>query len=1380
TATNSAGTGSASSASNSVTPKASQTITFSNPGAQNFGTTPTLSATATSTLAVSFSSTTTGVCTITSGGALTFVTAGTCSIDADQAGNGSYLAAATVNRSFSVLPVVPGAPTIGTATAGDTQASVSFSAPASNGGSAITGYTVTSSPGGITGSGASSPITVTGLTNGVAYTFTVTATNSAGTGSASSASNSVTPATVPGAPVIGAPTAGNGEATINFSAPSTGGSAITGYTATSNPGSFTGTGASSPITVTGLSNGTSYSFTVTATNAIGTGSPSASSSSVIPATVPGAPTIGIATAGNTQASVAFSGPSSNGGRIITGYTVTSTPGGITGSGASSPITVTGLTNGTAYTFIVNATNSVGSGSASAASNSVTPAALPGAPTIGSATAGDTEAAVTFTAPASNGGSAITSYTVTSSPGGQIATGASSPITVTGLSNGTAYTFTVKASNSAGTGIASAASNSVTPKASQTITFANPGAKSFAATPTLTATASSALAVAFTSSTTGVCTITSAGALTFVTTGSCTINANQAGNGSFLSATQVSQSFTVTAVVPRAPTIGAAVAGNGQATISFTAPAYTGGSAITGYTVTSTPGGLTATGSASPITVTGLTNGTAYTFTAVATNSAGSSAASAASNSVTPASGLAITAPADVTVDAVGLFTPVTIGTATVADSNLTPRVTLVNGVAVTAKPTHFRPGANVVTWSVTDGAGKSGTAIQKVNVTPLVNFSKSQVSAEGATVSFNVILNGAAVSYPVTVPYTVAGTASTDGSDHNLVAGNVTINSPGLETSVNVQLVNDGAGEGTESLVITMGTPTNAVVGLVRTHTIEIHEGNVAPTVGLSAAQGSGATRIIGQSSGMVTVTATVTVPNVGDTHSYNWSSTDNALVDTNGVASTFTFDASGLAPGMYTLKVAVSDGAASGNAELLIKVEATLPVLTAVDSDGDGVNDDVEGYGDSDGDGIPNYLDNSAEARNVMQEKQAVASQYLMETEPGLSISLGRVAMQAGGNRTGVSDSDVYNYGHDGAGAVQDEGYTYNNGLFDFNVTELPLMGQQIKVVLAQFEAIPANAVYRKLMTTGWQTFVVNANNSIASAAGSAGYCPPPGDSAYTSGLTEGHWCVQLTIEDGGPNDADGIADMSIKDPGGVTQPSSQPITIAITGSGGGGAMSCWLLLLLAGGLLIRSQSRYVLMLPLLLMGTTAQAESSLRPGYAGLNYLSVSSRERGADFERDLTALGLTASVTQTDLSRSGWSPYIGYQMDELLAIELGYVDLGRVTTTISGVTSDLNGYLNAASGVYPTTASGWTFNFVMRKKLYEHLNGLIKFGALIWQADYTLTTATASRKFSDDGMDINFGIGVEMNITPQLPLRLGWNRYRFTDINVDAMELGMAYRF
>ncbi|SFN92735.1 Putative Ig domain-containing protein, partial [Thioclava dalianensis] len=289
TATNSAGTGAASSASNSVTPIGDQTITFANPGAQGFGTTPTLTATASSGLSVSFSSSTTAVCTITSGGSLTFLSTGTCSIDADQAGNSAFNPAPTVSQSFAVNAGAPSAPTIGSATAGDASASVSFAAPASTGGSAITGYTVTSSPGGLTGTGTASPITVSGLTNGTAYTFSVTATNSAGTGAASAASNSVTP--------IGVPSVGAVSATVPYNASATAiplaitGSSVTSINVVSGPshGTVQISGITLSYTPATSFNGTD-SFTYTATNASGTSSAASVSVTVSAPTITVSPT----------------------------------------------------------------------------------------------------------------------------------------------------------------------------------------------------------------------------------------------------------------------------------------------------------------------------------------------------------------------------------------------------------------------------------------------------------------------------------------------------------------------------------------------------------------------------------------------------------------------------------------------------------------------------------------------------------------------------------------------------------------------------------------------------------------------------------------------------------------------------------------------------------------------------------------------------------------------------------------------------------------------------------------------------------------------------------------------------------------------------------
>ena len=129
-------------------------------------------------------------------------------------------------------------------------------------------------------------------------------------------------------------------------------------------------------------------------------------------------------------------------------------------------TVTGLANNTAYTFAVAAINGVGTGTASAQSNSVTTATTPGAPTIGTASkASNTSANVSWTAPASNGGSAVTGYVVTPYIGGTAQTAetfntTATTDTVTGLTNGQTYTFKVAAINAVGTGTQSAASASV--------------------------------------------------------------------------------------------------------------------------------------------------------------------------------------------------------------------------------------------------------------------------------------------------------------------------------------------------------------------------------------------------------------------------------------------------------------------------------------------------------------------------------------------------------------------------------------------------------------------------------------------------------------------------------------------------------------------------------------------------------------------------------------------------------------------------------------------------------------------------------------------------------------------------------------------------------
>ncbi|MCO4093831.1 MAG: hypothetical protein HEQ37_06450 [Acidovorax sp.] len=197
TATKAADTNYAAATSAGITVTVSQAtqatlVAVSTPSTVAFGGTTTLSTTGGSgTGAVTYASTNAN-CTI-SGTTLTAAAVGTCTVTATKAADSNY-AVATATVNISVAATVPGAPTIGTAIAGDTQASVAFTAPANIGGSPITSYIVTVIPPDVAPvTGASSPIVVTGLTNGQAYAFRVTAENVAGVGPASAASNSITP-----------------------------------------------------------------------------------------------------------------------------------------------------------------------------------------------------------------------------------------------------------------------------------------------------------------------------------------------------------------------------------------------------------------------------------------------------------------------------------------------------------------------------------------------------------------------------------------------------------------------------------------------------------------------------------------------------------------------------------------------------------------------------------------------------------------------------------------------------------------------------------------------------------------------------------------------------------------------------------------------------------------------------------------------------------------------------------------------------------------------------------------------------------------------------------------------------------------------------------
>ncbi|MEI8160490.1 MAG: fibronectin type III domain-containing protein, partial [Actinomycetes bacterium] len=485
----------------------------------------------------------------------------------------------------------------------------------------------------------------------------------AGTGSYSAQSSpGVAPRSVPEAPTLIVGTVGNAQVALTWTALANNGDAISDYTIQSCLGvtctAFAHTpSADTSITVNNLINGSAYTFQIAAKNAAGT-SVAAVSSSYIPRTVPTAPLSVLGTVGSQQVALSWTVPSSNGGNAISDYTVQSCTGGDCttfndGTSTGTSATVTGLTNGTAYTFRVSAKNAAGDSPYSIASLLITPRTIPDAPTGVTATADNTGGIdVSWTAPTNNGGAAITDYTLQSclvdcTTVTRVASTATS-VKVSGLIKGTAYTFQVAAVNAAGTGLYSAKSAAATPRAvaaTPTGLTGTVGDRQVALTWIAPANNGAAIinyvvqSCVGSSCSTFVHSESAATAMTVTglvngTAYTFTVAAiNIAGTGG-----AVTSAAYTPRTVPDAPTGVRAVADNtAGADISWTAPEFNGGSAITDYVVeykSGTEDYVAFTHSASPNTslkVTGLTKGAVYTFRVAAKNIAGQGAYSAISD-----------------------------------------------------------------------------------------------------------------------------------------------------------------------------------------------------------------------------------------------------------------------------------------------------------------------------------------------------------------------------------------------------------------------------------------------------------------------------------------------------------------------------------------------------------------------------------------------------------------------------------------------------------------------------------------------------------------------------------------------------------------------------
>jgi len=714
----------------------------------------------------------------------------------------------------------PGVPTNLIASADNASATISFTPPTNTGGNVttvvngsiitspavITGYTATAYLGGVstglTASNASSPINFSGLTNGSTYTFTVYATNSAGSGDNSAPSGPVTPATTPGAPIIISAVAGDGSVVVSFNAPSdTGGSPISSYNLTVYDGAtevLEIAGNLPSITASGLTNGTTYSFIVQAVNGVGEGSAS-QTVTAMPSSTPTAPLNLVLTPGDGQITCIYSPPQSNGGLPISTYTVywsvsnTMDPSSNFSCNLTN-ITIEGLINATDYYFQVSASNADGAGPLTSITGPLAPInSNDAAPSNVVAITGNSVVNLEWDAPTSPAGT-FSSYTINpylsgGTPQPTITGLAATPLTYSFEAGvvGSSYYFTVTANSTGGSGPYTYTSpnsntavfatlpgspidiNTVSGNGTMTVNFTAPTNDGGSAVYNYIATTyySGGASTGFTETNTSSpiifnlldCLSLSAGIEYFF--GVAAINI--AGTG--VADVYVPGTYYT---ISDPPTNVQASAGNASANVSWDAPVITGGTPILNYTVyaTDTTTSLITNNEfdLSPANYPGLTNGTSYTFQVQANNIAGGSNYSTPSNAVTPVA--PPDAPTNIVISPDDSYVDITFDTVTGATSytaNLYSSPTQATGISMngSSSPIPFTDLTNGTSYWFTIQANNSGGSSPESSVQgPVTPYSAPDpplnvmgVAGNGqATVSFEPSPNDG--GYPV-VYYTV-------------------------------------------------------------------------------------------------------------------------------------------------------------------------------------------------------------------------------------------------------------------------------------------------------------------------------------------------------------------------------------------------------------------------------------------------------------------------------------------------------------------------------------------------------------------------------------------------------------------------------------------------
>ncbi|WP_025819789.1 M4 family metallopeptidase [Shewanella marina] len=482
----------------------------------------------------------------------------------------------------------------------------------------------------------------------------------------------------------------------------------------------------------------------------------------------------------------------------------------------------------------------------------------------------------------------------------------------------------------------------------------------------------------------------------------------------------------------------------------------------------------------------------------------------------------------VQIDAAGFYTNVSEHLNVIAFD-------LVDGeVSVTLQgPQKYSSGAHQVSVMAADTAGNQATYLVNVEILPQLSIVEQSFAEPGEYAQVAILLSGKAAQYPVVVDYQVHGLSQ-------LVTGSVQINEG--QSGAIWFVVDDGANASTE-VTAELVYSTNSGLSEQRQAKVNIIDYNLAPDLGIELQQNQQTVSVVSATAGEVTLVTHIDDINASDLHQVSYQLSEQlqqAQVST--ISDGFIIDPSQLTAGTYQITVQVSEinthEKHTVNYVSQLVVVNDTPQLGNQDSDGDGVDDLLEGLADTDSDGIADYLDNdSHHARLPISDGDSP-----LQTLSHQKLRLGWLNLQTNGLSAATADlsletiAKLLPYQPAGGGASLLTTSTNNTMVVDAQITQVTPV---IDIVLVnQTTSTQAMllmpAMSEKVLTENnilaiytdehqWQALQVDGDNHIASAQSDInGNCPYMMSDNYQAGLNSGDNCILLTLADGGIYDND------------------------------------------------------------------------------------------------------------------------------------------------------------------------------------------------------------------------------------------------------------------